>query len=92
MSTFIYPPTPAASGGATAANQTTEIALLTQLELRLAGALVPENYDEIALTYVVAGNGIGEIATSTYKLASVTIKTLTLSYDASNRLSNVLAS
>jgi len=52
--------------------------------------LVPAKYDEINLTYVSAGNGIGEIETVIYKLSSSTIATLTLSYDGSNRLSGVV--
>jgi len=92
MSTFIYPPTPSASGGATAANQTSEISLLTSLNSKLAGSLAPVAYDEQVLTYVASGNGVGEIQTVVYKLATVTVKTLTLTYDVSNRLSGVVAS
>lgn len=80
---------PLPSGAATAANQASEIALLTA---RLAGSLVPTAYDEVALTYVTVGNGIGQIQTAVYKLATSTVKTLTLSYDASDRLSGVVAS
>jgi hypothetical protein len=76
---------PLPSGAATAANQTSMLA-------RLSGSLVPAAYDEIALTYVTVGNGIGQIETATYKLATVTVKTLTLSYDGSDRLSGVVAS
>lgn len=54
------------------------------------GNLVPDQYDEIAMTYITSGNGVGEIGTVTYKLSSATIATLTLSYDASNRLINVV--
>jgi len=50
---------------------------------------VPDNYDSIELTYVSSGNGIGEVETVTYKLSSTTVATLTLSYDAQNRLSGV---
>lgn len=59
---------------------------------QIAGALITEPYDEIALTYITSGNGTGEIGTATYKNASVTVGTLTLSYDSSNRLINVLRS
>lgn len=51
--------------------------------------LVPEKYDEIALTYVASGDGAGEIETVVYKLASATVATLTLGYDASDRLNSV---
>ena len=50
---------------------------------------VPAEYDEIVLTYVAAGNGAGEIETVTYKLATVTQATLTLSYNDDNKLSGV---
>jgi len=49
----------------------------------------PAEYDEIVLTYVASGNGAGEIETVTYKLATVTLATLTLSYNANNKLVGV---
>lgn len=71
----------------------TEITSLNTATLaRLSGSLVPTAFDQVDLTYVTAGNGIGQIETATYKLATVTVKTLTLSYDSSNRLSSVIAS
>ena len=73
------------SGAATAANQSIELT-------RLSGSLVPTAYNEIDLTYVPSGNGTGQIATAVYKLATVTQKTLTLSYDSNNRLTSVIAS
>lgn len=76
---------PLPTGAATAANQTTELT-------RLSGALVPTAYNEIDLTYITTGNGIGQVGTAVYKLATATVKTLTLTYDASNRLSTVVAS
>lgn len=75
---------PLPSGAATEANQVIELT-------RLSGSLVPTAYDEIDLTYVTAGNGIGQIETAIYKLATVTVKTLTLTYDGSDRLSTVVA-
>ena len=53
---------------------------------------VPVNYDEIEMTYVPSGNGVGEIQTVTYKLDSATIATLTLSYNGDNKLSGVAKS
>jgi hypothetical protein len=50
---------------------------------------VPAEYDEITLTYIAAGNGAGKIHTVGYKLDSVLLSTLTLTYDASNRLVGV---
>lgn len=61
----------------------------------LAAGLIPEVYDYIALTYVAAGNGAGEIETVTYKnggASGTTVATLTLGYDGSDRLSSVTKS
>lgn len=49
------------------------------------GSLVPETYDEIDLTY----NGDATIATVIYKLASVQIALLTLTYSGGNLTSVV---
>lgn len=65
---------------------------LAALNARTAGSLVPVKFDEVDLTYVPSGNGVGQIATAVYKLVGSTVKTLTLSYDGSNRLSSVVAS
>lgn len=59
------------------------------------GSLVPEEYDYIALTYVTAGNGIGEIETVIYKTGGVsgtTVATLTLTYDSNDKLETVTRS
>lgn len=58
--------------------------------INLGGNLVPNIYDEIDLTYVPSGNGAGQVQTATYKLASLTVATLTLSYDSGNRLVTVV--
>lgn len=55
------------------------------------GLSIPK-HDYIALTYVAAGNGTGEIETVTYKsggASGTTVATLTLGYDSSNRLNAV---
>lgn len=80
---------PLPAGSATAANQVTEIDLITS---KLSGSLVPVAFDEIDMTYVAAGPGTGQVATAVYKLASATVKTLTMSYDGSDRLISVVAS
>lgn len=56
---------------------------------RLSGSFVPHAYDEVVITYVGASTDIDTIV---YKLASSTVKTLTMSYDGSDRLSGVVAS
>lgn len=55
----------------------------------VGGTLVPEEYDAIALTYVAAGNGAGEIETVTFSKDGSPIALLTLTYDGVNRLSTV---
>lgn len=69
---------PLPTGAATSANQAT---VLT----RLSGSLVPAAFDEVVLTYT--GDNI---TTAEYKLATVTVKTLTLSYTG-DRLDSVVA-
>lgn len=67
----------------------------TAVLARLSGSLVPAAYDYIGLTYVTVGNGIGQVETAVYKLGGsggTTVKTLTLSYDANDKLSAVEAS
>jgi len=54
--------------------------------------LVPEVYDNLILTYVAAGNGAGEVETVTYKNGTDVVGTLTLTYDASDRLITVIRS
>lgn len=58
----------------------------------VGGSLVPESYDDLDLTYVAAGNGAGEIETVTYNDNGSAIATLTLQYDAQNRLIKVTRS
>jgi hypothetical protein len=65
---------------------------LAQKVAVIGGNLVPKEYDEISLTYVTIGNGIGEIETVTYKYQTVTVAILTLSYDPGSRLINVIRS
>lgn len=90
------------TGASTSANQTTANASLSNIEsdinalnARLAGNLVPETFDYLSLTYVAAGNGTGEIETVVYRTggaAGTIVATLTLAYDASNRLASVTRS
>lgn len=59
------------------------------------GSLIPDPYNYISLTYVVAGNGAGEIQTVTYKSGGsggTTVAVLTLTYDSSNRISTITRS
>ncbi len=90
------------AGASTAAKQDTGNTSLANIEsdindlnARLAGNLVPEIFDYIAVTYVGAGNGVGEIETVVYKSGGsggTTVATLTLAYDGSDRLSSVTRS
>ena len=55
-------------------------------------SLVTSLHDYIALTYVAAGNGAGEIETAVFKTGGsggTTVATLTLAYNADNEISSV---
>lgn len=60
--------------------------------LPAGGSLVPDKFDDVKLTYWASGNGAGQIETVTYSLSGSTIATLTLTYDALARLSEVARS
>lgn len=64
-------------------------ATLLAFSNKSASAFVNVPFDETVLTYVGATT---RIATVVYKLATVTVQTLTLSYDGSDRLVDVLKS
>jgi len=53
-------------------------------------SIQPHAYDSIDITYITTGNGVGEVGTVTYKLATVTVATLTLTYDVNNNLISVV--
>ena len=57
----------------------------------IAGLYIPQ-HDYVSLTYVTAGNGVGEIETITYKQGGAsgnTVAVMTLTYDANNKLYTV---
>lgn len=64
-------------------------AAVNTLAAKSAAALVPEAFDEQVIAYVGATQ---DIQTVTYKLASATVATITLSYDGSNRLTGIVKS
>ena len=64
-------------------------ALQTTLNNKTAAGLVTVAHDEIVTTYV---GSTTDISTVVYKLATVTVATLTMSYDGSSRLINVVRS
>lgn len=58
---------------------------------KLPGLSIPI-HDYIALTYVAAGNGVGEIETVVFKTGGsggTTVATLTLTYNASNEIATI---
>lgn len=73
------------SGGSTEAT-------LAAFSAKTAASLVPQAFSSVALTYVASGNGVGQVATAIYSQGASVVRTLTLLYDASNRLSGVVAS
>lgn len=62
---------------------------LVQRVVNVGNTLVPKVYDEYSITYITSGNGTGEVGTIVYKLNSVTVCTLNITYDVSNRVINV---
>ena len=54
-----------------------------------ANSLIDKPHDQIILTYVASGNGVGKLETATYKLASATVYTVTLTYNATHKLIDV---
>tara|TARA_R100000656_G_scaffold84328_1_gene61565 strand:- start:2070 stop:2315 length:246 start_codon:yes stop_codon:yes gene_type:complete len=55
---------------------------------------IQDAWDYVALTYVAVGNGEGQIETATYKTGGsggTTVITLTLTYDASDRIASLTA-
>jgi hypothetical protein len=64
-------------------------ALQTALNNKTAAGLVVSEHDEIVTTYVGATTRINTVV---YKLATVTVATLTMSYDGSDRLVGVVRS
>lgn len=56
---------------------------------------IQTSYDYIALTYVSAGNGAGEIETVTYKSggsSGTTIATLTITYNGDDKIETITKS
>jgi hypothetical protein len=91
MSQFIYPPVSATlAGGATETTLQQVEASLAALLAKSPSSPVPQVYDNLEITYVTTGNGVGEIETVLYKVGVSTVRTATLSYDGNNKLSNVI--
>lgn len=75
------------------ASQTIRDAYVDELEAHRViplGVLVPEDFNSVDITYISSGPGTGEIGTVVYKLDGNSVATLTLSYDGSNRLINIV--
>jgi len=46
-------------------------------------------FDTIAVTYVAAGNGAGKVETLTSKQGVTTVQTVTVTYNADNKITNI---
>lgn len=69
-------------------------ALLNETLEAIAG-FVTDPYDYVALTYVAAGNGVGELETAIFKTGGsggVTVATITITYDANDQVSTITSS
>lgn len=60
------------------------------INVNALNSFVPARYDEIDITYISGGNGDGEIGTVSWLLDNETISTISLTYDSSNRLINIV--
>lgn len=47
-------------------------------------------YNNMVITYVTVGNGIGEIETVVTKLGAIVVQTLTITYNANNDISTIV--
>ena len=70
----------------------TQSGAIAQQVSQVTGVLVSEEFNQIDLTYVAAGNGAGEIETVTFIYNGGQVALLTLSYDSSSRLISVVRS
>ena len=102
MTSFIYPSTPISTSGlATEAKQDTLISqtadnatetTLAAQSAKTKSADVTEAHDHKAYTYVVGGNGDGQVETIVYKTGGSggsTVATQTFTYDASDRVASI---
>lgn len=86
---------PLPTGAATEATLADVQTAVDALNARVAGSLVPEQFDYQDITYVPSGNGAGEIETVVYKTGGsggTTVATLSLAYNVDNKLSSVTRS
>ena len=83
-----------AHGSNFSTNKVEEIgAINNSLSVFKSNTFIIENYDYIALTYVSAGDGAGEIETAIYKTGGASgdvVGTLTLAYNSSNKIISVI--
>lgn len=80
---------PLPSGAATAANQTSEIALITAANNKMASSDVSEDFDYRAFAYVGATNKIDTITYKTGGSGGTTVATQTFGYDGSDRITSI---
>lgn len=62
---------------------------LSDFAAKTAAGLVPEEFDELNISYVTSGNGVGEIYEVEYRNNGGLVITLRMTYDANDKLSNV---
>jgi hypothetical protein len=55
----------------------------------VGGTLVPDSFDDTQITYIVSGQGIGQIGLVEYYSNNILIASLQLTYDISDRLIRV---
>ena len=52
-------------------------------------SIVTEKHDNIAITYITEGNGVGEVGAVVYSFKGTTVATLNLTYDSTGRLTGL---
>lgn len=55
-------------------------------------SMVTEQHDSVEITYVAAGNGLGEVETTVYKRNGKVVATLTYTYNADDKVSSITKS
>lgn len=62
------------------------------LNVKGISGLVTESYDNLEISYITTGNGVGEVGQVKYKAGSVVVATLTLAYDSDSKVISVVRS
>lgn len=59
---------------------------VADLKDKVPSKLITEEFDDIEMSYVAGGNGVGQLEVVTYKNGGLTVGTINLTYDSDHRL------